>query len=184
MLPSPFILYLWPCFPFFLILRHLFLSNVISVSPALSLPSSMSRYYISLSLHLSVFLPIPLDLSIITPLSLFSLFCSPQPAVGEGKQRVMCLRQKHSSALPLSHEWPPQWGFWKSQVDQVDSPPSAGLTTNQYECKLIAVNSYICGMKSRVLTAFNELDKFLLKFRLCCSMRWVWNKRRPSCPPL
>lgn len=56
-----------------LILRHLFLSNVISVSLALSLPSSMSRYYISLSLHLSVILSISLDLSIITPLSLFSL---------------------------------------------------------------------------------------------------------------
>lgn len=33
--------------------------------------------------------------------------------------------------------------LFKSQVDQVDSPPSAGLTTNQYKSRLIAVNSQI-----------------------------------------
>lgn len=31
----------------------------------------------------------------------------------------------------------------KSQEDQVDSPPSAGLTVNQYESRLIAVNLQI-----------------------------------------
>lgn len=36
----------------------------------------------------------------------------------------------------------------KSQVDQVDSPPSAGLTTNQYESRLIAVNSHMRDMRS------------------------------------
>lgn len=88
------------------ILRHILLSNVISVSLARLLPSSVSRYCISLSLHLSVFLSIPLDLSIISPLSPFSLSVPPsrQPAVGEEEQRMMFLRQKYSSALPLSHE--------------------------------------------------------------------------------
>lgn len=54
---------------------------------------------------------------------------SPQPAVGEEKQRALCFRQEHSSALPLRDEWPPQWGLLKSRVDQVDS--SLGLATDR-----------------------------------------------------
>lgn len=46
-----------------------------------------------------------------------------------------------------SHPWAPtptptpRMSLLKSQVDQVDSPPSAGLTSNQYESRLIAVKS-------------------------------------------
>lgn len=77
------------------------------LSLALLLPSSVSRHYISLSLHLSVFLSIPLDLSIIS-LSPFSFLLRYSVVSARcrrrEKQRVMCLRQKRSSALPLSHE--------------------------------------------------------------------------------
>lgn len=47
----------------------------------------------------------------------------------------------------------------KSQVDQVDSPPSAGLTTNQCESRLIVVNSQIRDMrrKSRLVYWFTLL---------------------------
>ena len=47
----------------------------------------------------------------------------------------------------------------KSQVDQVDSPPSAGLSTNQYESRLIAMNSHSRHMRgSRVPTGRGIFD--------------------------
>lgn len=107
MLPSPF----W--FPFFsLILRHLFglshsLSNVISVSLTFSLAALL---YVKI-VHLSVSTLVSLFLFFFGPFHNHPslLFClsirqSRQPAVGEAKQRAMCLSQTYSSALPLSHE--------------------------------------------------------------------------------
>lgn len=129
----PFILHLclWPWFPFFFSYPQ---ASVLSLSLSLSI-YLISFLSLSLSPSLAALLYVKilrLSVSTLVSLSLYSLgllhnhssllFClsfsvsvrqSRQPAVGEQKQRAMCLSQTYSSALPLSHEWPRQWGFWR-----------------------------------------------------------------------
>lgn len=76
------------------------------------------------------------------PLSLAPfLSASPCPAsCRRRKNREWCVSVRSALCLSATRVTSTM-RLLKSQVDQVDSPPSAGLTTNQHESRLIAVNS-------------------------------------------
>lgn len=127
----------------------------------------MSRYYISLSLHLSLYRIGPFHNH---PSLLFLSLCS-------SVSSASCRRGKtesdvsQSDVLKCSASQPrvtPTMRLLKSQVDQVDSPPSAGLTTNQYESRLIAANSQISDMRSSRVPSGHGICGTSLNFW------WIW----------
>lgn len=125
------------------------------ISDSSLLPSPMSKRCFSLPLCLSLFLYVPLDLSMITRLPFFpSLHSSVSSASCRQGKTESDVTQSDILKCSASQLWVnPTMTLLKSQVDEVDSPPSAGLTTNQYESRLIAVNSQMRDMTgSRVPT--------------------------------
>lgn len=120
------------------ILMHLFLSvNLFSFALLLAkqLHLTVAGLVFFFSLLLWTFLNRP-DLSFV---SLCSSVLLASCRRGKTESNVF-----QSGVLKCSASQPrvtPRMRLLKSQVDQVHSPPSAGLTTNQYESRLIAVNS-------------------------------------------
>lgn len=114
-----------------------------SLRLSLSLPCSLPRHDISLSLHLSVFLYSfrPFLKSPLSPFSLLSALSCHPAGCRRGKTETYV---SESELLKCSAPQPrvtSTMRLLKSQVDQVDSPPSAGLTTNQYESRLMHSHS-------------------------------------------